>query len=147
VGLHILRHSIATHLLEAGMTLEEVSQVLELKPFQVLELYVYLNEVRPRILEWISDPKPFGIRPDKINTDRLRDQLFISVNGSEHIKNSLLHLFRLIRKTYLDVMSAQQVRQSAIFHWLKDHNLREVQYMAGPPLGKFYRALPAGQPR
>jgi len=53
------------------------------------------------------------------------------VNGSEHIKNSLLHLFLLIRKTYPDVMSAQQIRQSVIVHWLKDHNLREVQYMAG----------------
>lgn len=61
----------------------------------------------------------------------LRDQLFISVNGSEHIKNSLLHLFRLIRKTYPDITSAQQIRQSVIFQWLKDHNLREVQYMAG----------------
>ena len=107
------------------------SRVLELKPFQVLELYHYLNEVRPRILEWISDRKPFGRRPDKINTERIGDQLFISVNGSEHIKNSLLHLFRLIGKTYPDVISARQIRQSVIVHWLKDHNLREVQYMAG----------------
>lgn len=107
------------------------SRVLELKPFQVMELYEYLNEVRPRILEWISEPKPFGRRPDKINTERIGDQLFISVNGSEHIKNSMLHLFRLIRKTYPDIISARQIRQSVLFHWLKDHNLRQVQYMAG----------------
>ena len=44
------------------------------KPFQVLELYKYLNEVRPHILAGISEPKPFGRRPDKINMNRLQDQ-------------------------------------------------------------------------
>ena len=107
------------------------SRVLELKPFQVLELHEYVNEVRPRILARISDPKPFGRRPDKINMDRIRDQLFISVNGSEHIKNSLLHLFRLIRKKHPEIIHAKQIRKSVIVHWLKNHNLRQVQYMAG----------------
>ena len=55
----------------------------------------------------------------------------MSINGSEHIKNSLLHLFRDVQKINPDVMNAAQIRQSVIVHWLKTRNLREVQYMAG----------------
>ncbi|MGA9042327.1 MAG: hypothetical protein WB421_17470, partial [Terriglobales bacterium] len=62
---------------------------------------------------------------------RINDQLFISINGSEHIKNTLLHLFRDVRKLNPEITSAQQIRQSTITHWLKIHNLRQVQYMAG----------------
>ena len=107
------------------------SRTLELKPFQILELHEYLTEIHPKILAEIKKPKPFGRRPDKINIARLKDQLFISVNGSENIKNSLLHLFRSIRKTNPEIMNAVQVRQSVITHWLKTQNLRQVQYMAG----------------
>jgi len=107
------------------------SRTLELKPFQILELHEYLTEIRPQILAEITTPKPFGRRPDKINADRLKDQLFSSVNGSENIKHSLLHLFRAIRKAHPAITNAVQVRQSAITHWLKTQNLRQVQYMAG----------------
>ena len=73
------------------------SRTLELKSFQVMELHEYLTETRPKILEEITKPKPCR-KPDKINRKRIENQLFVSINGSEHIKNSLLHLFRLIRK-------------------------------------------------
>ena len=107
------------------------SRKLELKPFQILELHEYLTEIRPQILAEITTPKPFGRRPDKINMARLKDQLFISVNGSENIKNSLLHLFKNIQKINPNITNAQQIRQSTITHWLKTQNLRQVQYMSG----------------
>jgi integrase/recombinase XerD len=107
------------------------SRTLELKPFQILELHEYLTEIRPQILAEITRPKPFGRRPDKINKGRLKDQLFISVNGSENIKHSVLHLFRAIRKKHPAITNAVLVRQSVITHWLKTMNLRQVQYMAG----------------
>lgn len=103
---------------------------LELKPFQILELHEYLTEVRPGILKEIDTPKP-ARKPDQINRERLRDQLFISINGSENIKNSLLHLFREIKKINPVVTSAIKIRQSVITYWLKTMNLRQVQYMAG----------------
>jgi len=123
------------------------SRTLELKPFQILELHEYLTEIRPKILAeitlasrslgegWKSKPcRPVcrpGRKPDKINQTRIKDQLFVSINGSEHIKNSLLHLFRDVRKINPNVINAVQVRQSVITHWLKTMNLRQVQYMAG----------------
>ena len=57
--------------------------------------------------------------------------MFTSVNGSGNLKNSLYHLFCFIKKVNPEVKSAGQLRQSVIAYWLKSHNLRQVQYMAG----------------
>ncbi len=106
------------------------SRSLELKPFQILELHEYVNEIRPTIIKEVGKPGP-ARKPDKINKERLKDQLFISINGSENIKNSLLHLFRTIRKINQEIKNARQIRSSVIVYWLKHYNLRQVQYFAG----------------
>jgi integrase/recombinase XerD len=106
------------------------SRNLELKPFQILDLYAYLNKIRPTILKEIKKPKP-ARKPDNINKKRLKEQLFISINGSENIKTSLLHMFRAIRKTNPEIRNPKQIRASVITYWLKNYNLRQVQYMAG----------------
>lgn len=106
------------------------SRTLELKPFQVMELHEYLTEIRPKILAEVTKSKP-ARKPEKVNKKQIEYQLFISINGSEHIKNSLLHLFRDVQKINPNVINAVQIRQSIITYWLKTHNLRQVQYMAG----------------
>ena len=106
------------------------SRNMELKPFQILELHEYLTEIRPLIIKGIENPKP-ARKPDKINNERINNQLFISINGSEDIKNSLLHLFREIKKINPVIVSAIKIRQSVITYWLRTMNLRQVQYMAG----------------
>ncbi len=110
--------------------LKRNSRTLELKPFQILELYEYVNVVKPQILKEISKPKP-ARKPNKINKERLKEQLFISINGSENIKNSLLHIFRKIHKTNPEILHPKQIRASVIVYWLKHFNLRQVQYFAG----------------
>ncbi len=42
-GLHILRHSIATHLLQSGLSLEEVSQFLGHSSLESTQIYTHLN--------------------------------------------------------------------------------------------------------
>lgn len=42
IGLHTLRHSIATHLLQSGMTLEEVSQFLGHSSLESTQIYTHL---------------------------------------------------------------------------------------------------------
>ncbi len=106
------------------------SRTLGLKPFQIMELYKYLEETRPKIIDGIYDKKP-ARKPNKINQAKLCGQLFISINGSENIKNSLLHLFKEIQKTKPEILHAKQIRASVIVYWLKTNNLRQVQYMAG----------------
>ena len=106
------------------------SRTLELKPFQILELHEYLKKIRPQILNEISNPKP-ARKPNQIDMVKLKGQLFISINGSDDIKNSLLHMFRNIRKTTPEILHSKQIRASVITNWLKDYNLRQVQYFAG----------------
>jgi integrase/recombinase XerD len=105
-------------------------RTLELKPFQILDLHEYLSEIRQEILNSINKPKP-ARKPDRLNKPRLENQLFISINGSENIKNSLLHMFKAIQKTNPEILHPKQIRASVITYWLKNHNLRQVQYMAG----------------
>ncbi len=131
--LHKLEHS---HLkLKQGKILvpgnrRRNSRTLELKPFQILELYEYINEVKPSILKEIGKSKP-SRKPKQIDQERIKEQLFISINGSENIKNSLLHLFKEIQKNNPEIKNAKQIRSSVIVNWLKLFNLRQVQYFAG----------------
>jgi integrase/recombinase XerD len=89
------------------------SRRLELKSFQVMELHEYITRIRPGL---ITTPT---------------DQLFISMEGSTNMKNSLHHMFRALKRTNPGIRNAKQIRASVITAWLKVHNLRQVQYMAG----------------
>lgn len=42
IGLHTLRHSIATHLLQSGMKLESISQFLGHKNIQSTQRYTHI---------------------------------------------------------------------------------------------------------
>lgn len=106
------------------------SRILELKAFQIIELHEYINETRPKIIEQLTKPTPCR-KPNQINKENIEKQLFISLNGSGNLKNSLLHLFKDVQKINGNIINAQQIRQSTITYWLKNHNLRQVQYMAG----------------
>ncbi len=106
------------------------SRTLELKPVQILELHEYLTKTRLQILKGTTNPRP-ARKPAKIDKKRLKQQLFISINGSGNIKNSLLHMFKAIRKTNPEILHPKQIRASVITYWLKSYNLRQVQYFAG----------------
>ena len=102
------------------------SRKLELKSFQILDLYEYLKEVRPKILKELIKTKPH-----RINKTDIENRLFLSVTGTSCIKNRLRFLFISIRKTNPEILNPKQIRASVIIHWLKNYNLRQVQYMAG----------------
>jgi integrase/recombinase XerD len=91
------------------------SRTLPLQSVQVLDLEEYIKRIWPHLAKK-SGPT---------------DQLFISMEGSLNLKNSLHHMFRRLKRIYPEIKNARQIRQSVITHWLKTYNLREVQYMAG----------------
>jgi integrase/recombinase XerD len=91
------------------------SRRLALQSVQVLELERYIKRIRPQLVKK-SGPTV---------------RLFISMEGSLNLKNSLHHMLRRLKRIYPEIKNAQQIRQSVITHWLKTNNLREVQYMAG----------------
>jgi len=105
-------------------------RTLPLVAVQLLDLQEYLKEVRPVMLEEIENQRS-GRRPDKVDREALRDQVFFSEQGSEKLKSSLLHLFRGVRKLDPMITSAKVVRRVVITHWLEGKDVREVQYMAG----------------
>lgn len=90
------------------------SRTLELKPWQVIELMEYLNEYRPKIQQHIKlyDDSLFPLNTDQFHV----------------ILNSIM---RKLKRTNYKVKNVSQLRASVITLWLKKHNIRETQIMAG----------------
>jgi integrase/recombinase XerD len=106
------------------------SRILILQPHQILDLQEYLLVVRPKILaERMAERS--GRKPHEYKKVENVQRLFITMNGQETLKNSLLHLNYALRKINPKYKHGVQIRQSVITEWLKDKNLRTVQYMAG----------------
>lgn len=87
-------------------------RLLQLQPHQILDLQEYLLLIRPEL-------------------QNQSERLFTGRNDTKDLKNTLLHLNHALRKTNLKLKNAMQVRQSVITEWLKEKDLRTVQYMAG----------------
>jgi len=106
------------------------SRTLKLESLQILDLQQYISITRPAILKGEGIYK-IGRKPDSINKEKVQSQLFISMHGSDDLKNSFLHLINGLRRTNPKLINAQQIRQSVITIWLKTKDLRTTQYMAG----------------
>lgn len=104
------------------------SRTLLLQPHQIIELHEYITNIRINILQGDVIGN-YGRKPD----EKLKptEQLFISMNGSPNIKNSLLHLTKALQKINPKLRNAKHIRMSVIANWLKTNDIRKVQYMAG----------------
>jgi len=58
-------------------------------------------------------------------------KLFVSTGNSEKFSNIMQNLMKKIKKQNPRITSLNQIRTSVITNWLRIHNLRQVQYMAG----------------
>jgi len=97
-------------------------RILELKPNQIMELMEYALQTRQMFIPYQEDE----------NTKRL----FLSVpSAGKKEANDTLQIFKgltnEIKNTNPKIINFKQVRTSVITHWLKQYNLRQVQYMAG----------------
>ena len=97
-------------------TRQSNARTLNLKPFQVLELYRYQLEVRPKLLEGKGAE----------NT-----RLMLSAGSSASLGNTLQALSNRLKNEYGFFTGFPQIRASVISGWLKTHPLRQVQYWAG----------------
>lgn len=88
-------------------------RMLELKASQLFELKEYIEQVWPQM------------------TDGFTEQLFMSGRGSTKLNNVLNELSRKLRKMERDYKNVDQLRASVITEWLKEKDVRFVQYMAG----------------
>ncbi len=103
---------------------------LKLEALQIIDLIDYIDNFRPRILCSTYKYLP-GRKPNCDKTIRKTDQLLFSVAGSPELKNSLHHLFKNLSEINPKVKNATQIRQSIIAFWLKQYDIRTVQYMSG----------------
>jgi site-specific recombinase XerD len=90
------------------------ARTLQLEPHQVMDVYDYAMQVRPQILA---------------RTRQQTNKLFVSVEGGDKLRIDFL--MEQIRKRNPKLENADQLRASVIVKWLKQYNLREVQYLAG----------------
>ena len=63
--------------------------------------------------------------------NKTSDKLFISSGTGNHFNNTIQKLIQKLNKQNSKITTIQQIRTSVITHWLKNYNLRQVQYMAG----------------
>ena len=70
-------------------------------------------------------------RPETGSTGKSSEALFVSVGSGSALNNTLNKLLQQITKLEPKVKTLQQLRASVITAWLKTHNLREAQHMAG----------------
>ncbi len=91
-------------------------RTLKLEPFQIFELYDYVNDIRKQILQI---------------TKKQSNHLFISIGKGHKLQNTVQKLTNEIKKQNPMIESLHQIRASVITNWLKQYNKRKVQYMAG----------------
>jgi len=92
------------------------SRELKLEAVQILDIQEYLLKTRSEILQ---------------ATSKESEQLFISIGDSKGLYNTMHKFTNTIRKQTPRIQNLQQLRASVIVKWLKNYNLRQVQYMAG----------------
>ena len=98
--------------IQVPATGKQNSRVLDLQAHQILDLQEHNLLIRPKL-------------------QSRSERLFTGRNDLEDLKNILLHLGHALRKINPKYKHAVQIRQSVITEWLKEKDLRTVQYMAG----------------
>ena len=91
-------------------------RLLKLEAHQVYDLMDYVHTIRKQILE---------------ATKKNSNKVFISVGTSLNFHNIMQKLLKSIQAKHPKIKDTKQIRTSVISNWLKVHNLRRVQYMAG----------------
>lgn len=92
------------------------ARILQLQSVQILPMKTYLDKTRPQLMEMLQDQEP-----------DIGDYLFPVKKSSDLIAR----IIRQLKRIDPDVDSSRQIRASVIMGWLRQYNIRQVQYMAG----------------
>jgi integrase/recombinase XerD len=92
------------------------SRTLKLEAHQVLSFQDYILTARIQILQ---------------KAQKETEQFIVSTGTSHKILNLLQKLINQLKQDIPKLKNTKQLRASVITNWLKIHNLRKVQYMAG----------------
>ncbi len=92
------------------------ARTLQLESHQVLEMYDYILQVRKEILD---------------RSQTKTENLFIGLDGGSNVSPFTHYMLVKLGKKFKGIENAKQLRASVIMKWLKQYNLRQVQYLAG----------------
>ena len=109
-------------LIRVPETASTSSRVLPILAIQLKDLEAYIYQVRPYWSEGLEDYlilRSNNSYPRKGKKDPRRMGSMMTV------------LMRQLHRSYGQLLTARQIRQSVITHWLSKHDVRKVQYMAG----------------
>lgn len=93
-------------------------RLLDLKALQITELQNYLNANKFKAC-------PPG-REGSLFIEPIKKEV-----SERNINNRIKYMFDQLKKLNPKVINAKQIRSSVITFWLRQNNLRQVQYMAG----------------
>lgn len=91
------------------------ARIMTLESHQVYELMDYIHETRKEFLQ----------------KNGTTDKLFLQRDKGEHFYSITQMMLRHLRKINSRVKNFEQIRTSVITQWLKQYDLRKVQYLAG----------------
>ena len=83
-------------------------RILPLEAVQIIDLYEYLTKRNPS-----------------------NEKLFTGTGRESDLQNVQDKLIRKLRKKHTFLINASQIRQSRISLWIKQYDIRQVQYLAG----------------
>lgn len=89
------------------------ARTMKLESHQVYELMDYIHEVRKQFLKEATD------------------KLFIQWNNGENFYGITQSILKTLRQINSRIKNLDQIRASVITQWLKQYDLRKVQYLAG----------------
>lgn len=92
------------------------SRTLNLESVQIVQIQDYITKIRPVLL---------------VLTGKQSEKLFVSAGDGSRLNNSLSRLIKKAKQINPKVKTPIQIRSSVIVHWLKNNNIRQVQYMSG----------------
>ena len=91
-------------------------RTLKLEAHQILDFMEYTLKTRVELLK---------------ENNRETENLFITKGTGNRLHNAIQKLLQKLKKKHKQIESLKQIRASVITNWLKNYNLREVQYFAG----------------
>lgn len=91
------------------------ARVMKLESHQVYELMDYIHEIRKRFLE----------------VNGATDRLFIQWKKGENFYGITQGILKTLRQINNRIKNLDQIRASVITEWLRQYDLRKVQYLSG----------------
>ena len=91
------------------------ARTMKLESHQVYELMDYIHEIRKQFLE----------------VRGTASKLFLQWNDSENFHNITQQMLKNLRKINSRIKNCDQIRASVLTQWLKQYDIRKVQYLAG----------------